>query len=341
MDTSIVNAMMLAEEKTTLDKHVINLFTHKSILALLMKYCVQEFSSFTPKQIMEECIVGEPAARKIAVHRDELDALGAPIFPVADLAEDMLDGNERIQGINTVDKTQREGTTIYDIIFQAKVPETGAMIGLIINVEIQNDEKLLYYVVTRGLYYCARMLSAQKNRIFMHSDYQKIQKVYSIWICPYAKNGKNTIASYDVNEHVHFGYVDVPKEAYDKLETVVITMNTDGIKSESELIRYLSLLLNREMPQEERVEALKNEYHIQVDDALREDVSKMCNYSDAILRMGENKGLEQGRIMEAVSIYRDEMEMDDNSIIKKIMKRFTLQEQDARKYVIPQSNAKN
>ena len=106
-----------------------------------------------------------------------------------------------------------------------------------------------------------------------------------------------------------------------------------------ELIRYLSLLLNREMPQEERVEALKNEYHIQVDDALREDVSKMCNYSDAILRMGENKGLEQGRIMEAVSIYRDEMEMDDNSIIKKIMKRFTLQEQDARKYVIPQSNA--
>lgn len=221
------------------------------------------------------------------------------------------------------------------------MPVTGAMIGLIINVEIQNDEKLLYYVVTRGLYYCARMLSAQKNRIFMHSDYQKIQKVYSIWICPYAKNGKNTIASYDMKEHVHFGDVDVPKEAYDKLETVVITMNADGIKSESELIRYLSLLLNREMPQEERVEALKNEYHIQVDDALREDVSKMCNYSDAILRMGDNKGLEQGRIMEAVSIYRDEMEMDDNSIIKKIMKRFTLQEQDARKYVIPQSNAKN
>ena len=92
MDTSIVNSMTLAEEKTTLDKHVINLFTHKSILALLMKYCVQEFSSFTPKQIMEECIVGEPAVRKIAVHRDEPDAPGVPSFPAADLAEDMLDG---------------------------------------------------------------------------------------------------------------------------------------------------------------------------------------------------------------------------------------------------------
>jgi len=31
--------------------------------------------------------------------------------------------------------------------------------------------------------------------------------------------------------------------------------------------------------------------------------------------------------------------MDDNSIIKKIMKRFMLQEQDARKYVIPQPKA--
>ena len=58
----------------------------------------------------------------------------------------------------------------------------------------------------------------------------------------------------------------------------------------------------------------------------------MCNYSDAILRMGEKKGLEQGRIMEAVSIYRDEMEMDDNSIIKKIMKRFTLCPDSGRWY---------
>ena len=35
------------------------------------------------------------------------------------------------------------------------------------------------------------------------------------------------------------------REDYDKLETVVITLNEDGLQSENELIRYLSLLLLR------------------------------------------------------------------------------------------------
>ena len=220
-------------------------------------------------------------------------------FPTDDLSdaltEETLDGNARIQGMNTVDKTQKEGTAIYDLIFQARKARTASTIGLIINLEIQNDEKLKYYVVTRGLYYCARMLSAQKNRIFKRSEYQKIQKVYSIWICPYAKNGRNTVASYNVQEFTHFGEVDVPKEEYDKLETLVITLNEDACKSENKLIRFLSLLLSHEMPLEERMKALQDEYHIQMNDSLKEDSDKMCNYSDAILKMGLDKGRLEGR----------------------------------------------
>ena len=108
-----------------------------------------------------------------------------------------------------------------------------------------------------------------------------------------------------MQEHVHFGEVDVPKEAYDKLETVVITMNADGIRSESELIRYLSLLLNREMPRDERVAVLRNEYHIQVDEALEEDVSRMCNYSDAILRIGKNEGRTEGKLETLKDLVKD------------------------------------
>ena len=113
MDTSIVNAMTLAEDKTTLDQYVVNLFNHKSVLALLMKMCVQEFADCSTQQIMDECFVGEPVVRKIAVHRDEPDAPGTPDFPVADLTEETLDGNARIQGMNTADKTQREGAVFF------------------------------------------------------------------------------------------------------------------------------------------------------------------------------------------------------------------------------------
>ena len=54
-----------------------------------------------------------------------------------------------------------------------------------------------------------------------------------------------------------YGTSDVQKSDYDKLETIVITLNTEGLESENDLIRYLSLLLNREMPLQERQEKLE------------------------------------------------------------------------------------
>ena len=36
MNTSVANAMELAAEKTTMDMHVVNLFKHKAVLAILL-----------------------------------------------------------------------------------------------------------------------------------------------------------------------------------------------------------------------------------------------------------------------------------------------------------------
>ena len=83
---------------------------------------------------------------------------------------------------------------------------------------------------------------------------------------------------------------NTPREDYDKLETVVITLNEDGLQSENELIRYLSLLLNKEMPVEQREKELEKDYHLQMTEDVREDVGKMCNYSDAIWMRGIEKG---------------------------------------------------
>ena len=139
------------------------------------------------------------------------------------------------------------------------------------------------------------MISAQKNRTFKGSDYQKIQKVYSIWICPYARNDRNTVTTYDIRQNKVFGETDTQKEDYDKLETIVITMNADGFQSENDLIRYLSLLLNKEMPLEQRRKRLESDYHLQMTEELRKDVGGMCNYSDAMLMLGRKEGRAEGR----------------------------------------------
>ena len=354
MKTSVSNTMELADEKSTLDQNVVNLFSHKSVLAILMKYCVREFKGLSADFIAENCFVGSPVVRKIAVDRDVPDTEELPIEfqgleeeePESESGQGkieepdglvsydavMLDGNERIQGMDTVDKTQREGTAIYDIIFLAKVPRTNEIIQLIINVEIQNDQNLNYYVETRGIFYCARMISAQKNRTFMKSEYGKIRKVYSIWICPYARNGKNTVTAYTISAKDIYGGAKVPKEAYDKMEMVVITLNAEGLKSENELIKYLSLLLNHEVPVEERERILETEYHLQMTEEIKE-VETVCNYSEALLQRGINQGEDNMRKLYKILSRAGRMEdydrsMDDDQYREKLYSEYGIKKKE-------------
>ena len=47
MNTGIAHSMEIAADKSTLDRHVVNLFSHKAVLAVLMMYCVEEFKGFS------------------------------------------------------------------------------------------------------------------------------------------------------------------------------------------------------------------------------------------------------------------------------------------------------
>ena len=62
--------MKIAADKSTLDRHVVNLFSHKAVLAVLMMYCVEEFKGFSAEYIMEHCFVGEVSVRELPVDRD-------------------------------------------------------------------------------------------------------------------------------------------------------------------------------------------------------------------------------------------------------------------------------
>jgi hypothetical protein len=48
------------------------------------------------------------------------------------------------------------------------------------------------------------------------------------------------------------------------------------------------------MPVEQREKELEKDYHLQMTEDVREDVGKMCNYSEAIWMRGIEKGLAQG-----------------------------------------------
>ena len=106
------------------------------------------------------------------MHQDQPDHTGT------------LDGNERIDSLNSEANAIREQTVYYDIRFRAYIPGSAEPVQLIINLEIQLNDTPGYPLVTRGFYYCARMISEQYGTVFTGEHYEELQKVYSIWICP-------------------------------------------------------------------------------------------------------------------------------------------------------------
>ena len=280
MQTSIANSMDNAGDEAKLDRNVKKIFSHEAVLAPLMRMCIPEFQSFSDEYIAKNCFVGKPYVSRLPVHQDEG---GKP------------DGDQRITQMNSEANAANEQVIHYDIRFTARVPDADREIGVIINLEVQADQGLKYRVVTRGLYYCSRMISEQYGTVFTHSGYEKIQKVYSIWICPDSETKQNAITDYRIHEEVRVGNNTCEEKDYDKLQVIVVTLGPDGVNSTDQLIRYLSLLLSNEKPLEERKQQLENEFRIPMTNELEEEMTDMCNMGEAIREKGRAEGIITGR----------------------------------------------
>lgn len=66
-----------------------------------------------------------------------------------------------------------------DIRFSVYYVRQKLRIKMIINVEAQKEFRSGYSITTRGVFYGARMISAQKGTEFTGKDYDNIRKVYS------------------------------------------------------------------------------------------------------------------------------------------------------------------
>ena len=163
-ETTISESIRIADEKARYDAACKRILSEKIILAWIMKSCVEEFRDVAVKEIADKYIEGTPEVAEVPVMPDEVKS-------------------PKITGTNIEDKTVHEGTVYYDIRFYATAPKSGEGIRLILNVEAQNDFYPGYSLVTRGIYYCSRMISSQYGTEFTDSHYEKIKKVYSIWIC--------------------------------------------------------------------------------------------------------------------------------------------------------------
>ena len=149
-------------------------------------------------------------------------------------------------------------------------------------------------IVKRNLYYCCRLVSSQYGTEFTNSHYEKIKKVYSIFICMNPPNyRKNTINQYSIQEENLIGEFDENVEYYDLLTGIIICLG-DVEDEMTGILKLLEVLLSSERSTKEKREILQEEFNIKMTQELEREVSEMCNLSEGVEQKGIAKGIAKG-----------------------------------------------
>ena len=250
--TDIAQTIELAADRARYDECAKKLLTYKAVIAWILKSCTKEFSQYSVKFICDNCLNENVELSEHAVHQDQLNR------------DERLNGDKRLDGLNTEANAVKDQTVYYDIRFKATLPESKEPVQLIINLEIQLNDTPGYPLVTRGFYYCARMISEQYGTVFTDEHYEKIQKVYSIWICPDpAKKRKNGIFRYHTVEDSVRGNSFVKSEAYDLMEVVILNLGDADESSDLEILDLLNVLFSTTATPEEKKKRLNDEFDIE------------------------------------------------------------------------------
>ena len=139
------------------DTNVKYLLADKQILSRILKYTVDEFREMDMEDILG-CIGND-----IEIGARPVDA--------------GLSNLGRVKGTVTEDNVPGEGIIYYDIRFTAYLKEKEMKI--LINIEAQKSTdsgKLGYHLENRIVFYLARMISAQKQTEFFHSNFDHLKK---------------------------------------------------------------------------------------------------------------------------------------------------------------------
>ena len=305
MDTEIANAVNAAGDKAQYDTRVKRLLAQKSILAHILVKTVDEFKGMKPEDVVKY-IEGEPSISVVPVepglaNMEKTDATG-----------------QRIVGLNTENAEINEGLVRFDIIFYVRMKN--GLSQIIVNIEAQKDEPTEYKILNRAIFYVSRLISSQKERDFVNTNYDDIKQVFSIWIC--MNMDDNSLS------HIHLTKDEMLKPCNWKGNLDLLNIVLIGITNEIpehdekyEMHRLIGALLSSELKEQEKLDIIEHEYNIPISQEFREDVSIMCNLSQgiedkAIAKIVMNMykiGYTPNQIADAVGVSVDEVE----AIIKK------------------------
>ena len=281
MHTEVHNAVTAADQGTQYDESAKRLLGQKSILAQILVRTVDEFKGMNPRYV-ETLIEGEPYISRI------------PLEPGLTNPEAMrAKSGQRITGLNTENQEHAEGLVRFDIVFYVRMKD--GLSQIIINVEAQKDEPQRYGILNRAVFYVSRLISSQKERDFENTEYDDIKRVYSIWVCMNME--ENSLSHIHLVKDDLVGYHDW-RGKLDLFNIVMIGLAKElpGQGEQYELHRLLGALFAEGLTAGERLNIIKEEYDIPIEQDIEQEVDVMCNLSQGIKEAGIAEGREEGRV---------------------------------------------
>lgn len=287
--THISRTLISNNNRDRYDAEVKKILGNKLILAWIMKYSVEEFMDYAIEEI-QECIEDTPEIATVNV---------APGHQP-----------EAISGLPNENKVPGEGMITYDIRFFA-ITRSKERVKLILNVEAQQKYQPGYDLVTRAIFYCARMLSSQLDTEFTPRNYDDIKKVYSIFICmdcpAYAEY---TITRYHLTKDDIYGHV-AKNQRYDLLEAIMICLGKEEHKDKgNKLHGFLATLLSSTLSPQEKEDILEDEYGIEMTVDIEGGLKEMCNLSGLI----EENAIKKANVEKIINMIR--LGMTEDFILK-------------------------
>ena len=277
MNTEIANAVNAAGDKAQYDTRVKRLLAQKSILAHILVKTIDEFKGMKPEDVVKY-IEGEPSISVV------------PVEPGLANMEKTDAAGQRIVGLNTENAEINEGLVRFDIIFYVRMKN--GLSQIIVNIEAQKDEPTEYKILNRAIFYVSRLISSQKERDFVNTNYDDIKQVFSIWICMNMDDNSLSL--------IHLTKDELLKPCNWKgnldLLNIVLIGITNGIPEHDEkyeMHRLIGALLSSELKEQEKLDIIEHEYNIPTSQEFREDVRIMCNLSTGIEERATEKTSEK------------------------------------------------
>ena len=182
------------------------LFQNKEIIAPVLKEVVPEYRNFSVEEVIRF-----------------IDGDSIKDIPVDDVSV-------RVNQLSTEMESVSDKLIRYDTHFKAVNPllsDENLCIHLHIDLEVQNNYRPTdpsYPVIKRGIYYAAREISCQLGVLTRQTNYDDLEKAYSIWICNerIPQKLQNTVTMYSVKKSDIIGEAYDQEEDYDLMTVIML-----------------------------------------------------------------------------------------------------------------------